>query len=801
MALLTLYAAGLVAIHLAIHAQEAVPADTIPRTYQAPAVTVTTTRAIEGRSPVTWSELSHTEIRQQHTTFDLPALLAELPSTMFYSESGNAIGYSYLNIRGFDQRRIAVLVNGIPQNDPEDHNVYWIDMPDLASSLDGIQVQRGAGLAHYGSPAIGGSINLLTVNPARERFIRGSVLIGVQEYRAGGRSPIPPDATAPANDVERVGVEFSSGLIAGQYGVYARLSRIRSRGYRDYTWSDLPSYFVSVVRFDQRSSHQINIFGAPLADGLSYTGLPKSYVSDPIRRRINYSDWGYSAAQDTVPAYAVMRRPQELENFSQPHYELLSDIQLSEAWTLKSSLFYYTGDGFFDFDASWADAAMLRLTRPYTVRDSAPNPTNAIIRAFVGNRHGGWIPRLVWQHAGGELLIGAELRWHRSEHWGKIRYAENLPHNFDPDYKFYSYEGVRDIYSVFAREQYNLSSTLLLNMEAQLVRTRYGLRNERAGEIYTHYLAITGDTVRGNGMIFDVWYTFFNPRVGVQWTLSDEQSVYGTIALTSREPRRNSLYRASESYLGYTPLFRTDTSGGVVRYDFSQPLVKPERLLDVEIGWNLRSEHIIAAATFYWMEFFDELVRNGQRDIWGAPIEGNAPRARHIGIELSGAWTFWRWNDGALAISGNATLSRNRFIEYTFQVRGGQSLDLSGNPIAGFPEFIANVAVIGRWKGLEFRWSGRYVGEHYTDSFGPRLREFLQQVPNLVRYGDNRVDPYFVANAQLSYTLTNIAGIHAVRFRLQVNNMFNRLFAWSGNGAEFFPAAERLWLTGLEVEL
>ncbi len=781
-------------------AQFPTPADTAQRTYQAPAVTVTTTRAIEGRSPVTWSELERAQILQRHTVFDLPALLSELPSVMFSSESGNGIGYTSLNIRGFDQRRIAVLINGIPQNDPEDHNVYWIDVPDIASSLDGIQVQRGAGLANYGSPAIGGSVNLLTVNPARERFIRAGVLLGVQEFSAGGRSPVPPDQPAPANDVERYSVEFSSGLIGGQYGVYARLSRIRSRGYRDYTWSDLPSYFVSVVRYDENSSHQINIFGAPLADGLMYTGLPKDYVTDPLKRRINYSDWSYTRTGEEL-SYATLRRPQEIENFSQPHYELLSDIRLSEHWTLKSSLFYYTGDGFFDFDGSWADAALLRLTQPYTPRDSAPNPRNAIIRAFVSNRHGGWIPRLVWNHEGGELLIGAELRWHRSDHWGKIRYAENLPADFDPDYKFYSYNGIRDIYSIFAREQYNLSSTILLNLEAQLLRSRYGIANEKAGDIYTAYPTIGGDTVRGDGMIFDVWYTFFNPRIGIQWTPDQEQRYYATVAYTSREPRRNSLYRASESYLGYAPAFAVDTMGGSVRYDFSRPLVKPERLLDIELGWQWRSQDATAAVTLYWMEFFDELVRNGQRDIFGAPIEGNAPRARHIGIELSAGWTVLRWNDGAIHLGGNATISRNRFIEYVFQAGNGSTLDLAGNPVAGFPELLANVAAELEWNSLRIRWSGRFVGEHYTDNFGAKLGEYLQQVPGVVRYRDNRVEPYFVANLSATYTLANLVGMRALRFRLQVNNMFNNLFAWSGNGAEFFPAAERLWLTGIELEL
>ncbi|MCX7930760.1 MAG: TonB-dependent receptor [Chlorobi bacterium] len=774
--------------------------DTARRNYDAPAVTVTTTRAVEGRSPVTWSEVQHAEIRQRHTVFDLPALLSELPSIMFSSESGNGIGYTSLNIRGFDQRRIAVLINGIPQNDPEDHNVYWIDVPDIASSLDGIQVQRGAGLAVYGSPAIGGSVNLVTVNPARERFIRGSVMFGVQEFSGGGRSVAPPDQTAPANDVERYSVEFSSGLVGGQYGVYARLSRIRSRGYRDYTWTDLPSYFVSVVQFGERSSHQINIFGAPLADGLMYTGLPKSYVADPVLRRTNYSDWSYTRTGETL-SYAVLRRPQEIENFSQPHYELLSDVQLSDRVALKSSLFYYSGDGFFDFDGSWADAAMLRLRAPYAPWDSAADPRNTIIRAFVGNRHGGWIPRLQWQHEGGELLVGAEMRWHRSEHWGKIRYAENLPANFDPDYKFYSYEGVRDVYSIFAREQYAVSGSVLFHAEAQLVRTRYGLRNEKAGNVFTSYITTSGDTVSSGGMIFDLWYTFFNPRLGLQWTLDDEHSAYATIAYTSREPRRNSLYRASESYVGYTPAFAVDTTGGTIRYDFSRPLVRPERLLDVELGWNWRSADATASVTLYWMEFFDELVRNGQRDIWGAPVEGNAPRARHLGIEVAAGWTVARWNDLALRVGGNATISRNRFVEYMFQTGAGDALDLADNPVAGFPELLANVAIDLEWRAFRLRWSGRYVGEHYTDNFGAKLSEYLRDVPTLVRYRDNRVDPYFVANMSATYTLADIAGVRALRFRLQVNNVFNRLFAWSGNGAEFFPAAERLWLVGIETEL
>src|SRR5204863_1737147 len=113
-------------------------------------------------SPVSFSNLNRSQLSERYSTQDIPVLLSELPSITFYSENGNGIGYNYINLRGFDQRRLSVMINGVPQNDPEDHNVYWIDFPDLMASAGTLQVQRGAGSAFYGPPAIGGSINLVT---------------------------------------------------------------------------------------------------------------------------------------------------------------------------------------------------------------------------------------------------------------------------------------------------------------------------------------------------------------------------------------------------------------------------------------------------------------------------------------------------------------------------------------------------------------------------------------------------------------------------------------------------------------
>ena len=429
--------------------------------YTVPSVTVSSTRANAITTPVTFTELTQAQIREQHSAFDVATLLSDLPSTIFYSDNANGIGYSYLTIRGFDQRRIAVLVNGIPQNDPEDHNVYWIDFPDITSSLDNIQVQRGAGLINYGAAAIGGSINLTTSNFAHQRYARFTLGIGMQEHAATGLNAAPADVSNLSTS--KTAFEYSSGLEAGKYAYYMRLSRIQSRGYRDNSWADLTSFFVSAARFDDAISTQINIFGAPIADGLAYMGLPKSYITDPTLRRANFNYWAYDATSlnSSVPTQKVVdstrRRVQELENFSQPHFEILNDISLGENISLKSSLFFYSGAGFFDYDGSLANARTLRLTKQFGGSDSISSPTNALIRAQVSNRQGGWIPRVVFKHTGGELTVGAELRQHRSERWANIHYAENLPAGFDPEFRIYSYEGARNIYSLFAREQYSLS--------------------------------------------------------------------------------------------------------------------------------------------------------------------------------------------------------------------------------------------------------------------------------------------------------------------------------------------------------
>ncbi|MEK6571913.1 MAG: TonB-dependent receptor plug domain-containing protein, partial [Bacteroidota bacterium] len=214
-------------------------------------IVVTASLGRERETPATFSNLTAQEVRERYTVQDLPALLSELPSTTYYSESGNSIGYNYINIRGFDQRRLAIMINGIPQNDPEDHNVYWVDFSDLTANLSSIQVQRGAGSAFYGPPAIGGSVNLITTSFTGNRQVTAFGGYGTYNTR-------------------KYSVSVSSGIIDNKYAIYGRLGKIKSLGYRDRSWVDFDSYFLGAVRFDENMTTQLNFFGGPVKDHLAY---------------------------------------------------------------------------------------------------------------------------------------------------------------------------------------------------------------------------------------------------------------------------------------------------------------------------------------------------------------------------------------------------------------------------------------------------------------------------------------------------------------------------------------------------
>lgn len=760
--------------------------------YVTPTISVTSTKAQDRVNSIPFSDINKDELEQIQTNQDLPMLLNNLPSVVSYSENGNGVGYSNISIRGFDQRRIAVLVNGIPQNDPEDHNLYWINYTDLSESMDNIQVQRGAGMINYGAAAIAGSINLNGINFTRDRYIKLSTGGAFQEL---GNDAI-------GNNTSKLKFEYSSGLIDEKYAVYGKLSRINSWGYRDQSFSFMNTFYLSAIRYDENLSTQINVYGGSQRDGLAYYGIPKSHIGDLNLRRRNYNYWEYDTDGKTLGFASDMKRF-EVEEFSSPHYEILNNYKINENIDFSSSLFYFTGSGYFDFSgAGWTDAKTFRLRENGWA--DAEDPRNPVIRAFVSNKQGGWIPKINIKHDNGELNIGAEVRIHRSEHYGNIAYAENLPSGFDQDFKFYSYDGRRNILSLFAREIYKLDEDKMINIEAQIVNQNYALGNEKTGYNYSEFKDINGNVVSGKGDIFNINYTFFNPRIGFNWNIDEVNNFYTSAAVTSREPRMQNFYQASESYTGATPLFAQKQLDSVtVGYDFNSPNVKPETMLNIELGWNYKTEDYNFSANAYLMEYFNELVSSGQLDIFGRPIDGNAERTRHFGLELNGVARILNNSGHQLFLGANATISSNRIIEYDFYSDNSEKISLNGNRIAGFSDFIANMNLRYQYENFSLLWVGKYVGDLKTDNFGDMINsdERIKNTLGSGFYADNTLDAYFVMNLFLNYKLLNVFDSKAINLQFAINNLSNNLYAAMARGRYFFAAAERNAYLGIELEL
>lgn len=709
----------------------------------------------KGVTPLTFEKIKRDQIQKDYIVQDIPQYLSQLPSTTFYSENGNGIGYNYLSIRGFDQRRISVSINGIPQNDPEDHNVYWLDFPDLLASTELIQVQRGAGSGVIGYPAVGGSINIITSPFSDKAKLNLSSSYGSFHTR-------------------KYSAAFSSGLIDNKYSFYAKLSQILSSGYRNLSWAKFNAYHLSAVRYDDKLTSQFNFFGGPISDGLAYTGIAKFAVKDRNLRKANYSYW---EADESGYTYTVNRRPEEIENFSQPHFELLNEYQFSDNIKFNSALFLVIGEGFFDYDGSWSIYYDDYFRLKANGFDTNYVPTNAIIRAMVENKQYGWIPRLSISHTNGELILGGELRIHRSNHWGNINYAENLPPNISKDYYYYYYNGAKDIASLYAHESYRLNEQINLLGELQIAYHKYRLYNER---------------FVGND--FELSDVFFNPRIGLNYKISEQFNSFISFARVTREPRLKNYYDAAESSAGEVPQFELKPDG---TYDFSKPLVKPETMNDVEMGFGFSNNFLTASANFYYMIFNDEIVRKGQVDRFGQPITGNVDETVHAGIELQ----FLARITDALEVFGNFTYSNNEIKNGKYYLSSSDFIDLSGNKISGFPDILANFGIQFKHNNLFLKLSGKYVGKMYSDNFDENLKSYLNQFPNFVDYNDNVNDAYFVTDFYGSYDFKFFESLDNSKIFLQVNNLFDNLYSAYAIGKEFFPAAERNFIAGIQVGL
>ena len=736
------------------------------------AVVVTTRRAEPQVAPVTVSNLTAPEVDRRLGVQDLPSLLGDTPSTTFHSQNGNGIGYSTLRIRGFDQRRIAVSINGVPQNDPEDFNVFWVNLYGMESSIEDVQVQRGAGSSLYGSVGIGGAINVVTDPFDPEPYARARVGAGSFGTR-------------------RVSVTGNSGLLGDRYVVNARVSRVTSDGYRRHAWTEFNRFFGGLARYGDRSTLTIQAFGGIQQDGLAFGGIPKSANDDEDARRQNPS----AVSEDQ-------------ERFNPPQVHLNHEWQVSPDWSLDQTAFWIKGEGYFDYGAAFRSADFLRLPAEFAIDGQqlteqerekplltfGLGPDDVIFRGVLDQHQVGWIPTVIYEDGTTKTTLGVEARLHRSLRWGRIQDAgPTIPDAVvgpEAGHRLWNYRGGKIIGSAFASHLFQPVDRLAVQADLQLTWRRYRFYDEE-----------TFDREGIRAHEFTVPYFFANPRVGVTLYPDRPVSAYASVALANREPRRTQLYDGNEGPAGGTPQFERRDDGS---FDYDEPLIEPEHLVDVELGGSVEHSRYRLSANFFWMEFWDEIVPSGAVDQFGVPRTGNADRTRHAGLELEGSvqlvpgWTF----------SGNAMLARTRFVDFTeYRTIGGtaRALERDGNPIAASPEVLGNLRSSYAWRGLTASLHLQAVGRQYVDNSGGEAAVAENGALTFEDRDARTVDPYALLNTTVTYEAPASTALSGLRLSLNVNNLLDAHVLRHGfqgaGGPRFYPAATRTAFVELRYTL
>lgn len=538
-------------------------------------VEVTAVRARVGETPVTVSNVGRDEIERGYWGQDVPMFLSQVPGFYAYNDNGNDVGYSYFQLRGFDMRRTAVTLNGVPLNDAHSHGVFFVDLADFLATTGDIQVQRGVGTNLYGGSAIGGSVDFRTRAPLADQRLRLSALRG-------------------AWDTTRWTVEYDSGLSDSGWAATFRWSRVESDGYRDQSWTSMWNYHLAVEHYGERSNLRLLLFGGPEDTHLAYEGVGREYLEGQVtgdrRRDRRYNPFTY---------------PNEVDHFFQPHYQLVHSWQLTPALTFQNTLFYFEGDGYYE---------QFRSDRWMPEYDLEPFPgpggelvdtTDLVRRRQVAEWDGGWIPYLEWRHGGGRgtLQAGAALRLHQGRHWGAVTWAEHYPPDLPPNHRYYDYGLDKTSVQPFVQETWRLGRRFTLLGGLTWTSHRYEMGEDRL-----------------KGVEVDETFSYPLPRLGVTFRPGPTWSLYANLSRGGREPAFRDLYDPQDYWSQPVEL-------------------EPEELVDSELGGELRWTTGSARLNLYWLHFSNEIVWAGGLDTNGVPVTANGAVTDHRGVELEVTWS------------------------------------------------------------------------------------------------------------------------------------------------------------------
>ena len=689
-------------------------------------VQVVSTRAT-AKTPVAFTNVTKDEISKQNTGLDLPFLLLNTPSVLTTSDAGAGIGYTSIRVRGTDASRINVTANGIPMNDSESHSVYWVNTPDLLSSLEDIQVQRGAGTSTNGSGAFGASINMRTQNTSVKPYAEVSGSYG-------------------SFNSHKETVRVGTGLLGNHWAFDARLSNIGSDGYRDRASSDLKSYFAQASYFGESTTLKFITFGGREKTYHAWDGISLKKMEEDR----TYNPNGVIKDDNENKGNVIGFYDDQIDYYRQTHYQLLLNQRLGNGWQLNAALHYTKGYGYYQEYKNGRTLKEYDLAPYYEPVFSATGELegtnlikkqNLIRKKIVDNHFGGGIFSFDYNKDRWAASIGGGANHYTNDHFGQVLWVKNYIGTLAPDHEYYRNTGKKTEANIYAKANYQIVGGLHAYADMQYRYIKYTIDGTNDKWDWTasperHQLLNVNDH-----------FNFFNPKAGLFWQINANHSAYASFALVNKEPTRNN----------YTD--------GL----FNSP-PKPEKMYDYELGYTYRSERFTAGVNFYYMNYIDQLVLNGKLNEIGEPMAENVKHSYRMGVELSAGVKITRWLDWNV----NATLSKNKIKDYVGYVSDYDNnweemwtqtaIEVGDTHIAFSPKFMANSNIGVNFGGFQAYLQTQYVSRQYLDNFGNK---------------EDSIDPYCVSNLSASYTF-NLPSIKNITVGATVYNLFNKKYVTNG---------------------
>ena len=660
-------------------------------------IKVLSTRAKDD-SPYAYENLTLYELNKNNTGKDIPYLLDFTPSVTITSDAGSGIGYTGIRIRGSDANRINVTINGIPYNDAESHGVFWVDLPDIASSTNTIQIQRGVGPSTNGGGAFGGTINIKTGTPSEKAYVDYGTSIG--SFKTFKNT-----------------LNFNSGLLKQNWNFALRLSKITSDGYVDRAFSNLWSYYAAATYFTKKTSLQLINFSGKEKTYQSWWGTPESRVFNNLNgmQEVIVNNGFDEEQKDNLlnsdRTYNHYTYENEIDNYQQDHYQFHYNYDLSSSSNFNLALHYTYGRGYYE------QFRKNDLLSNY-FNDFENVYTNLVRRRWLDNDFYGFTYSYFKQTKKIELTIGGAYNIYKGDHFGKI-ISTGIPNMVFKDPYYLSKSDKKDR-NIFIKYHMTLSYKLKLFTDMQI-------RN------YSHYS--DGSDNDRSIINFNSKNTFFNPKIGFNFKLNPKSNIYSSIAVANREP---------------------------IRIDFLDSYEEPkhETLYDFEFGYNINYNFGFFNTNFYWMEYKNQLITTGELNDVGGYIRTNAKKSRRVGVEISNRLIIKKFNiSSSLTLSKNFVYDFNEVL-YDYGSNFNQyniikNTYLKSN-IAFSPEIIGyNDIEYKALKNFTTSFKTKYVGKQYLDNTSNTNRSINSYLINSLDV-EARLNIKFLKKLFIKFSANNI---------------------------------------------